>query len=34
METNKKMSYLEKYYKFEADQGETRHITKHIIKTS
>ena len=32
METNRKMTDVEKWYAQEADQGETKHITKYIVK--
>jgi succinate dehydrogenase/fumarate reductase flavoprotein subunit len=32
METNRKMSHVEKWYEVEADQGETKHITKYVVK--
>ena len=32
METNRKMSDVEKWYEQEADQGETKHITKYVVK--
>ena len=31
METNRKMSDTEKFFN-EVDQGETKHITRHILK--
>jgi hypothetical protein len=34
MDTNRKMSDVEKWYAQEADQGETKHITKYIVKNS
>jgi hypothetical protein len=32
METNRKMTDIEKYYSVDADQGETKHMTKYIVK--
>jgi hypothetical protein len=34
MDTNRKMSDVEKWYAMDADQGETKHITKYIVKNS